>query len=150
MSSFKIKLLKAQTTTSSLPFPPKGNLEVRLDHFCSRLDTIDHWLGKGREGAMVLSNLWDRHFVVKKMKNSSHFLSYFYDQKISLTTSCFSFTGITEKSQLNGSRTHVMSYSSQKTFYNWMQRTIMHGNIDSGSSKSLVCGRENWIMQINF
>ena len=47
---------------------------------------------------MVLSNLWDRHFVVKKVKNSSHFLSYFYDQEISLTTSCFSFTGITEKS----------------------------------------------------
>ena len=70
MSSFKIRLLKARTTTSSPPFPPKGNLEVQLDHFCSRLDTIDHWLGKGRQGAMVLSNLWDRHFVVKKVKNS--------------------------------------------------------------------------------
>ena len=30
MSSFKIKLWKARTTTSFPPFPPKGNLEVRI------------------------------------------------------------------------------------------------------------------------
>ena len=58
----KIKLLKAQAVTNTLPSPSpqqKNNVEVLLDHFWPQLNNIDY--PRVRSGASALPNLQDWH-----------------------------------------------------------------------------------------
>ena len=51
-----------------LPISPQNNIQVWLDHFCSRLSNINHsWVG---EGVTVIANLWCGHPVGEKVPNS--------------------------------------------------------------------------------
>ena len=74
MSSVKMKLLKALKTTKNTPHPPtQSNVEVRLDHFSSRLKKIDQGGAKG--GAIVVPNQRDRLSMGKKVQNVLTLLS---------------------------------------------------------------------------
>ena len=68
MSSFKIKLPKALATTDTPPFSHKNNVEVRLDHFWSRLFNFDQ--GGVRGGTLEVPNPRDGRSVGKKVQNS--------------------------------------------------------------------------------
>lgn len=74
----------------------------------------------------------------------------FVTEKLSLYNYNLVQTGITERLLLDGSKIQVKNCNSLRISYNWMQKTIMRGNIDSGSSKNLVYGKGNLIMLINF
>lgn len=64
IGSFKIKLFKEPAITNTPPASPKkkkNNVEVRLDHFCPRLNKIDQDEMKG--GVIVVPNPQDRRPV---------------------------------------------------------------------------------------
>ena len=59
-------------TTNTPTSLHKNNVEVRLDHFWSRLNNFDR--GEVRGGAIVVSNPRDRHSAGKKEQHTLHFL----------------------------------------------------------------------------
>lgn len=58
----------AHPLIKNTPYFLQNNIQVWLDHFCSRLSNINQsWVG---EGVTVIANLWCRHPVGEKVPNS--------------------------------------------------------------------------------
>ena len=70
MSNFRIRPSKAPFTQGTSPFPlfVKKNVEVWLEHFCSRLNNIDQ--GKVGEGVIMVPNSQGESPLSKKVQNS--------------------------------------------------------------------------------